>query len=63
MLAKLSEMEGKYFYLASSDGETRLVDTLKTNQTFLGYPWNFRKGDVELAVLQNDTAPFKQKLL
>jgi hypothetical protein len=39
-----------------------LVDTLKTNQKFLGYPWNFRRGDIDIALLQEDEAPFKEKL-
>ena len=65
LLSRLNELEEKgYFQLASDDASSgkRLSDTLKTSQKFLGYPWNFRKGDIDIALLQEDDSPFKEKL-
>ena len=65
LMTRLSELEEKgYFKLVQEEENSskRLSDTLKTSQKFLGYPWSFRKGDIEIALLQADDAPFKERL-
>lgn len=65
LLSRLSDLEEKgLFILSAEEGGTgkRLADTLQTNSKYLGYPWNFRKGDIDIAILQEDEAPFKAKL-
>lgn len=65
LIKKLSELEEKgYFVLEQGEDSSgkRLADTLKTSQKYLGYPWNFRKGDVDIAILQEDEAPFKERM-
>lgn len=65
LMARLSELEEKgYFKLVQEEvnSNRRLSDTLKTSQKFLGYPWSFRKGDIDIALLQEDDSPFKEKL-
>jgi hypothetical protein len=65
LLTRLSDLEEKgLFILSAEESETgkRLADTLQTSSKYLGYPWNFRKGDIDIAILQEDEALFKAKL-
>ena len=66
LVARLAELENKgYFKLeqSSSNDKTRLSDTLKTSQKFLGYPWNFNTADVKRAIEEGAESQFRQKLI
>ena len=66
LIKKLNQLQLNNILQFGAEGSEKtqfFSEVFSTEKKYLGYPWNFRKGDIELAELQNDQDAFRQRLI